>query len=561
MIADQRVIENIKKLKELGMSKNEIKENLTKMGLSDKDCEELILKAANKDKTNNEDSKLKTEKVIKIEDNKTESKNIEKPKNELPKDLFKENNINLNKIDDKKLSENKIFSSENIDISKELKIEELEDLAKDENISLFSKEIETSENKIKNTVKDKPKIKEEIDSDFLKQLENSYSKEATNIKKESTKENISKNNFDFNVNSNNNIWQTGLVSTINSKLTDIENKQKQVESYLKDKIDNEINKYSKIQKTNQQLLIHQVNESISQEVVKIQQSSTRQLIQVKIEQAKLNKKTSEIKSGKQEIEEALKEFNKTKENLLEDNTKVQDEIKKLSATTSVKLNAKMKQINEILTLQSRISQGLIKNTQQAINTKITELSDFKNTINSQIDPHKLYEKLNEIEKFKEQLASRYENRFENVKTEFLKKAQVAFKNELHKELTDIKKVRDDIANKTDPEIINKKIEELEIFEKHLLNNIDEKISQSLKIYESGINQEFKNKISRLDDYYSKVENLIKKIENSQETLKEINNFKDQFIAIIDKNIEKMNSKMTLIDDKLKSFKKDDNKNI
>jgi hypothetical protein len=561
MIADQRVIENIKKLKELGMSKNEIKENLTKMGLSDKDCEELILKAANKDKTNNEDSKLKTEKVIKIEDNKTESKNIEKPKNELPKDLFKENNINLNKIDDKKLSENKIFSSENIDISKELKIEELEDLAKDENISLFSKEIETSENKIKNTVKDKPKIKEEIDSDFLKQLENSYSKEATNIKKESTKENISKNNFDFNVNSNNNIWQTGLVSTINSKLTDIENKQKQVESYLKDKIDNEINKYSKIQKTNQQLLIHQVNESISQEVVKIQQSSTRQLIQVKIEQAKLNKKTSEIKSGKQEIEEALKEFNKTKENLLEDNTKVQDEIKKLSATTSVKLNAKMKQINEILTLQSRISQGLIKNTQQAINTKITELSDFKNTINSQMDPHKLYEKLNEIEKFKEQLASRYENRFENVKTEFLKKAQVAFKNELHKELTDIKKVRDDIANKTDPEIINKKIEELEIFEKHLLNNIDEKISQSLKIYESGINQEFKNKISRLDDYYSKVENLIKKIENSQETLKEINNFKDQFIAIIDKNIEKMNSKMTLIDDKLKSFKKDDNKNI
>jgi hypothetical protein len=215
----------------------------------------------------------------------------------------------------------------------------------------------------------------------------------------------------------------------------------------------------------------------------------------------------------------------------------------------------MKQINEILTLQSRISQGLIKNTQQAINKQIEELSKFKENVNSQIDPHKLYEKLNEIEEFKEQLAHRYENRFNNVKIEFLKKAQVAFKDELEQELSNIKRIRDEIANKTDPEIINRKLEELEIFEKHLLNNIDEKISQSLKIYESSINQEFKNKINKLDEYYNKVENLLRKIEIGQETLKEINNFKDQFIAIIDKNIEKMNTKMTIIDDKLKSLEK------
>jgi hypothetical protein len=137
----------------------------------------------------------------------------------------------------------------------------------------------------------------------------------------------------------------------------------------------------------------------------------------------------------------------------------------------------------------------------------------------------------------------------------LKKAQVAFKDELEQELSNIKRIRDEIANKTDPEIINRKLEELEIFEKHLLNNIDEKISQSLKIYESSINQEFKNKINKLDEYYNKVENLLRKIEIGQETLKEINNFKDQFIAIIDKNIEKMNTKMTIIDDKLKSLEK------
>jgi hypothetical protein len=582
MIADQRVIENIKKLKELGMSVDEIKDNLKKMGLNEDDSKELISKAISSD--TDEKQNIKEETVEQNKDTKNENIKQKKENEELPENLFNKNNIDTK--DTEKITKNNTFDdnnnnnnenkdnkennkiknkkSEEIDISKGLGIKELEDLTKEEDVSLFSKEIDKNEKQkyvSENNKDNKFEIKEEIDSDFLKKLESNYSdieKQTENKNKENENyfNNNNNNNYNYNNNiDNDNIWQSGLISTINSKLTEIENKQKDIEIYLKKKIDDEINKYSKIQETNKKLLLNQVSQEVSQEADKIQQISTKQLTQIKIEQAKLNKKVSDVDSGKLELEEALKEFNKTKEDLLDENNKIQNEIKKLSATTSVKLNAKMKQINEILTLQSRISQGLIKNTQQAINKQIEELSKFKENVNSQIDPHKLYEKLNEIEEFKEQLAHRYENRFNNVKIEFLKKAQVAFKDELEQELSNIKRIRDEIANKTDPEIINRKLEELEIFEKHLLNNIDEKISQSLKIYESSINQEFKNKINKLDEYYNKVENLLRKIEIGQETLKEINNFKDQFIAIIDKNIEKMNTKMTIIDDKLKSLEK------
>jgi hypothetical protein len=57
MIQDPRIIENIKKLKELGMSKEDIKENLLKMGLASKDCDELITTAFNEKETTKEEPK------------------------------------------------------------------------------------------------------------------------------------------------------------------------------------------------------------------------------------------------------------------------------------------------------------------------------------------------------------------------------------------------------------------------------------------------------------------------------------------------------------------------
>ncbi len=504
MMPDKRVIDNIKKLISLGMSEDDIISQLENMGVNESDAKELIANAKGKE------DKSKEEKE-------------EKPKTEekeelLPKNLFKDDDIE----DIKSLDENNI-----------------EDTQEE---------------------KEKPKSEEEKeDYDLSSGLNVDDFKKYTDDDSDDTKEtndydiNIDLNKEKSNSSKNENIWQSGLVTTLNTKIAEIEEKQKEIEENIQKKMDVEINKYKKIQQTTKNLLLSNVKEELANAKENIVGSVTKQLTQIKIEQAKINKSVSEIDSGKKEVSEKIQEFDNVKDKVTEDAERIQDEIKKMASTITVKINQKTKQINEILSLQSKISQGLIKNTKTAVEKEVQKIAEFKEKVDSQINPKKLYDKLEELEKFKTQLAKRYDNRFDAVKDEFLKKAHNAFKEKINEELKDVQKVKEEIVQKTDPEIINKKLEELEIFEKHLLSKIDEKITQSLNIYESGITQEFKGKIKEFDEQIKKTEDLFNRLELAKENIKEINGFKDQFITIVDKNIEKMNKTMSTIEEKLKKI--------
>ena len=165
----------------------------------------------------------------------------------------------------------------------------------------------------------------------------------------------------------------------------------------------------------------------------------------------------------------------------------------------------------------------------------------------------MYDKLNQLETFKQQLANRYETRFENVKKQFLVKAKDAFKEEIETQLKELKNIKETIVSKTDPKLISDKLEELESFQNQLISAIDEKISQSLKIYQSAITQEITSKAKAIDEEVVKVENAILKLGEEEDKIKELNQFKDQFIAIIDKNIERMNNTYTKFEGKLKEI--------
>lgn len=513
MVPDKRVIENIKKLINLGMAEDEIILQLSKMGLSEEDAKVLI------------DSARGKEPKIKEETKETKEKPKEEKEEELlPKELFKDDNIeNIKSIEDEKNIEKEKPKEEDFDITSGLDINDL------------NKYID---NKDENTdIKEKPK-KEEIDF------------------------NTEDDNYDININTTDksSIWQSGLLTTLNTKLSEIEDKQKEIEVFVKKKIEDEINKYKKIQETTKNLLLNKISEKLIEEKENVVTNVTKQLAQIKIEQAKLNKNLSEINTGKKEIAEKIREFNNIKEKMVEDSEKVQNEIKKVATTTTVKINEKTKQINEILTLQSKISQGLIKNTKTAVEKQIEGIKEFKERIDSQINPKKLYDKLEELEKFKEQLANRYDTRFDAVKTEFLKKAHSAFKQKIEDELSivneklkTVEDIREEVNKKVDPEIITNKLKELEVFEKQLITNIDEKITQTLKIYESGVTQEFKVKINEFDEQIKKAEKQTIELDAAKQTIKELDGFKNQFISIIDKNIAKMNKTMTFLENKIKEI--------
>lgn len=535
MIPDPRIIENIKKLKSLGMSDKEIKENLLKMGLSEKDCDDLL----------NSDSKK--EEPLKLDQNGSKEISISNPeekkvtvasafkKEEIPSDFF---NSDSDEISDLKQGVKELSDEEKEESKKETE-EELPDITKDLDLDLLDR-------KEKGDL-----ISEEVYDKFNEKIEDLQKKENT---KKITKPTIAP----IDIKGDQNIWETGLATTINTKLSEIETKQEKIEEYLKSKIDQELIKYKKIQETNKQLLVSKLTDMISQQEQAANIQITKQLAMIKIEQAKLNKKIEEINSGKSELQKTINNVNELGEQLEGNSKIIQDNINKLTITTTTKINVKLKEINDILALQSRITQGLIKNTQSAINTEVKKLNEFKEKISSQINPKELYDKLSELESFKQKLANRYEDRFERVKREFLVKAKEAYKNDIDKQFLELNNLKNTIVSKTDPEIISKKIDELVDFKKTLLESIDEKISGALNIYESAITQEIKGKIRTVDEVKEKVESEIKKIQIAEDKINEIDKFKEQFIAVIDKNIEKMNQTMKLIENKMKNIEKEKN---
>ncbi len=505
MIPDPRIIDNIKKLKELGMSENDIRDNLLKMNLSPADCDELILTAS-----------IKT-----IE--KTEKENNEKKP--VAKDNKKEKQKTKEEID--------VIEEEKLEI-KDKEETELPDNLFDENVNIEPLKEEEGLN-IKEIIKEAPDVTKGLDF-------SSYDYQKTDDKSETATKSIVED-----------IWSSGLATTINTKLNEIDIKQNKFEEYIKKKISEEVDKLRKIQETSKHLLISKIDEEVTEKTGAINTQLIKQLAQIKIELVKINKKAEEINSGKKEVDELIKSLQTIQTQVVENNTRSQENITQMIATTSVKLNSKIKEINDILALQSKITQGLIKNTQTTITDEVKKLSEFKEELNNKVNPQLLYDKLSQLETFKQQLASRYETRFENVRNEFLVKAREAFKEEIESELKEVKKVRETIVSKTDPEIINKKLDELDGFQTQLLSAIDEKISQSLKIYESAINQNIKTKIKTLDEEISKVENAIANLEVAKEKVNELNQFREQFLAIIDKNIEKMNNSISQLDKKIKEI--------
>jgi hypothetical protein len=528
-MADERILENIKKLRSLGMPNNEIIDNLVNIGLSKEESKKLVL---NTDKETPK-SELQ-EKINNIKENKqkTKSPKKSKEKEEIPNDFF---NSETGEIIDTPIDDNDDELSELKNLSKNKNEEEI-----NFDIDLKSK-LQDDENNIYKKYED---INQE---DLYKK----YTKPTVNIQNNS--------------NGNQDIWQKGLATTINSKLTELENKQKSIEINIKSKIESEIQKTTQFQEKVNKDIIKMINNIVNSEVGKINTKVITEMAKLKIAEAKINSKIQIIDKDKNNVKELTNEFeslkNDLKTNILETKkrtdsitTGTEENITKILTTMTVKLNEKIKEINSTLALQSKITEGLVKNTQNSIGTEIKKLNNFQKDIKQQIDPKRLYDKINELDDFKSKLSNRYQERFEKVKNEFLQKAKIAIKNEVEEDLSEINKVKREIVAKTDPEKINKKLIELKNMEEELTSAIDTKIEQSLKIYEASIATEFKNKMTEIENYKTNLEKSVDLQKTLENKIKEIDRFKKQFIAVIDENIEKMNQNMSVVMQKKKDEK-------
>jgi len=531
-MSDQRIIENIRKLKSLGMPDKEIIENLVNIGLSPDESAKLI----NDSGKEKEESELQTKiKEIKDKPKKEKTKEVTpKKKEEIPNDFFSDDQGEIidspinNDTDDDILED---------DTSKELN--KLKNISSKEKNDELSFDIDLKEDK-----KEEPDLYKKYKEDENEDL---YKKYVTTNEKPNQVE----------VNNTGDVWQKGLLATINSKLTELENKQKSIEDAIKLKIENEMDNIQKYQEKTQQETKQITSKIISSETDKLNAKIVTEVAKLKIAEAKINNKIQIIEEDKGKIQELSKDFESLKKDL-KDNiietkkrtdsivSRTEESLSKIITTTTVKLNEKIKEINSTLALQSKITEGLVKNTQNTLSTEIKKLIEFQKDIKTQIDPKKIYDKISELEDFKIKLANRYEERFETVKTEFLHKAKIAIKSEIENDLKELNQIKEEVVSKTDPERIEKKLVELRKLEEELVASVDTKIEQSLKIYQASITKEFKDKMVEIDNYKNSLKKSKLLVDELKDKIKEIDKFKQQFIAVIDENIEKMNQNMKIL---------------
>lgn len=528
-MSDERILENIKKLKALGMPDDEIIDNLVNIGLSKEESEKLV-------KEKKEKTEEKSELKEKIENIKNKSKTEKKDKKvtekeEIPDDFFSDE------------------SGEVIDtpISEETEDQEEDYSLKDQDKNYSSKELDSLKE-----ISSRNKEDEELNFDVNINKEE-FPKEDLYKKYSSEQKNAKDNKVD----ESDIIWQKGLLTTINSKLTELDRKQRDIESTLKLKIESEFERVSEHQEDAKKETSSLINKLISSESEKLNAKVITEIAKLKVIEAKINNKLQTIDENKNKMEDIKKEFDVIKidlKNLIQDTKKktetivseTENNFTKIVTTTTVKLNEKMKEINSTLALQSKITEGLVKNTQNTISNEMKKLNNFQKEVKSQIDPKRIYDKLKEIEDYKITLANRYEERFEKVKVEFLQKAKVAIKNEVEKDLKDLEVLKKDIAEKTDPEKIKKRLDELRKLEEEVIESVDTKIQGSLKIYEASMTKEFKDKMTEIDNYKESLKKSLYLQKDIEEKIKEIDKFKRQFIAVIDENIEKMNQNMSVV---------------
>jgi polyhydroxyalkanoate synthesis regulator phasin len=529
-MADNRILENIKKLKALGMPDNEIIDNLIKIGLSKEESEKLVLedKKDIKPKENNIEKKEnnKVEETIDKKEksnNNKEEKIKEKPaKEEIPDDFFTSKSGTV--IDD---------SINNIDKEKDDKKESIEDLKED----LFLKD-----KKEQDTLDLNVDFKNKDLYDDSNDLYNKYTSENVDLE---------------NDNSSDDVWKKGFITIINSKLTELETKQKNIEKEISTTVKEEVNKIKEFHDKTKTEITKMINSILSEEMQKANTKIITELAKFKVAEAKLNSKVERIEEDKNKVQEIISSFDEIRKdfkvNLITTKKKTdalvedtQENISKIVTTISTKLNEKIKEINSTLSLQSKITEGLVKNTKSTLITEIKKLNDFKENVEKQIDPKRIYDKVNELEDFKIKLANRYQERFEKVKNEFLQKAKLAINQEVENDLKELKTIKKEVVEKTDPERIDKKLKDLKIFEEELAESIDTKIEKSLKIYQASITSEFKNKMTEVEEFKKYLEKNVELQKTLEYKIKEVENFKKQFIAVIDENIEKMNRNMSLL---------------
>jgi len=361
------------------------------------------------------------------------------------------------------------------------------------------------------------------------------------------------------------IWEKGILTTINEKLEQIEgieeNINKVIDLKLQKLFEKEAKKNRVLFDSEYSLLLEKINSTLVQKteefnkmmkakMLELDKASKNYLDLMQRESAKKQITQGLIEDLNSKIEEITKTRKRMQEQFSAETEKVKAQSSTFSGDIEGKIEEMEEKVNKALELEVKITEGLVADTEDKIKefilkkeAEITkEFSGIKGRPAQQEDVMKFLAEVKKFDAFKQDLQNQVaqsKNELENIKGELKKliAAQMveasteteAKINELFEERKDeLKAFGKDLTKKLNLNELAQKMEELNLFKDQFIKIIDKNVSE-LKQTKQGMEEETDKKSKLID---SKINAIDRK-------MKELSEFEKNFAKEMGLQVEKL----------------------
>jgi len=335
------------------------------------------------------------------------------------------------------------------------------------------------------------------------------------------------------------LWEKGILATVDSKLEEMKDLNDSIKSVIAAEVQKETSKGMKkmmvVLESQRSLMAEKINAELDKKTKEVQEtiiSQTKNLAKMnELSMDNINKlealrKTNETLFSL--IDDKLKELEKTKSRLISEmNSELisaKSQVEEFIIDAETKRQGIDARINRTLELESKITEGLLKDAEQKIDNmslekseelerevhkKISQLDEMIKAVN----PEGIQRKINELRSLEDRLSEDSKKQIEQLFYSFTPKLEKELKQKLNevdglveKRTKEIEKLKDEV----DIEAIDSTMDELDVFKKQFVETVKKSVSEFNEAKKS-ITELMQQREKALDDAIKKIDGKIKEM--------------------------------------------------
>jgi len=488
----QTVIESIQKLISLGVSDEEIIENLYDVGIEKGDAVSLISEAKGGVKTVEEEADS-------LQENQQESVSTEPSPVQKPKRVF-DKEVNSLTMNEQIVDQISMDKQKKPVVEKETRAVPLVEKKpvvvvreKKEPIGKKPQEIYVEKDSVEEDEDEfEDKVKSNLSSSGKSVVERTFNEKPSEVvvQKSFSKGNESRQNIGFDSSPDfEELWKKGIVVAVNAKLSEMKRLKSDIDSEIQQKVDESMRKelyqFKVLLDSQKELIISSNREALEQKQKEISFIIDAKIAELKQYNKQLSDTMARLDAEKkqqeisiQQINQALEEAKRTKAQLIvevnSEMIKTKSQAQEFVDNASRHLDEMDAKINKTLELERNIAEGLVEQAEQKIEQLAISRADELiaslevelnriQTVSKKISPESLEQKINVLDQFKKD--------FLNSMQENLTQINVAI-DEINKRSIDAERELDEKTL-----AIDAKLEELTKFEKKFIDKMEKSVKK------------------------------------------------------------------------------------